>query len=156
VNEAPGETAGVIVLPPLLWGGPLLFGLLLQWLLPLDLEVSRLVRHAGGVLALASGALAKWGEVTLKRAGTNVRPDRPTTAIVTAGPYRLTRNPLYLSLLGLYVGVTVAVGTIWPLIWLPLLLVVTHYGIIRREERYLAARFGEPYLEYTRRVRRWI
>ncbi len=156
MNTTPVDHPGVIIFPPLLWGGSLLLGLLMQWLLPLDLEIAHLWRHLGVVLALASGAFARWGEVQFKRAGTNVRPDRPTTAIVDTGPYRFSRNPLYLSLLGLYLGITLAVGTWWPLFWLPLVLVTTRYGIIGREERYLTAKFGEAYLDYRRRVRRWI
>lgn len=149
------DNPGVLVFPPLLWGGPLVFGLVLHWLSPWHLPIPWLARVGGGVLAVASGALAKWGEITLHRAGTNVHPGQPTLAIVTAGPYRFTRNPLYLSVAGLYLGVTLAVATVWPLLWLPLLLLVTEYGIIRREERHLAAKFGEPYIHYLQRVRRW-
>jgi protein-S-isoprenylcysteine O-methyltransferase Ste14 len=155
MTESPGDNAGVIAFPPLLWSGPLVLGLLLHWLFPLHLPVPWPARVGGVVLALASGALAKWGEITLKRAGTNVHPGQPTLAIVTAGPYRFTRNPLYLSLAGLYLGVTLAVATAWPLLWFPVLVVITQYGIIRREERYLAAKFGEPYIHYLQRVRRW-
>jgi protein-S-isoprenylcysteine O-methyltransferase Ste14 len=97
-----------------------------------------------------------WGERTLKRGGTNVNPKQPTLAIVSDGPYRFTRNPLYLALVGLYLGISLAVGTAWPLVFLIPVLLVTHYGIIKREERYLAGKFGEPYVAYMKRVRRWI
>ena len=85
-----------------------------------------------------------------------MNPREPTLAIVSEGPYRFTRNPLYLALAGIYLGITLAVGTVWPLVFLIPVLLITHYGIIKREERYLARKFGEPYVAYMGRVRRWI
>ena len=76
-------------------------------------------------------------------------------AIVTEGPLRFSRNPLYLSLLGMYLGITLLFNALWPLLLVVPLLIVTHYGIIRREERYLEAKFGDPYRAYKARVRRW-
>jgi protein-S-isoprenylcysteine O-methyltransferase Ste14 len=114
------------------------------------------VRIVGIGLIAAAAALGVWGERTLKRAGTNVNPREPTLAIVSEGPYRFTRNPLYSALAGIYLGITLAVGTVWPLVFLIPVLLITHYGIIKREERYLARKFGEPYAAYMGRVRRWI
>jgi protein-S-isoprenylcysteine O-methyltransferase Ste14 len=92
----------------------------------------------------------------MRRAGTNVRPDQPTLAVVTDGPFRYSRNPLYLGLTGLYVGVTLLADALWPLVLLGPLLGVVQRGVVRREERYLAAKFGAPYLAYQARVRRWL
>ena len=92
----------------------------------------------------------------MKRAGTNVRPDRPSLAIVTDGPFRYSRNPLYLAGLGLYVAVALLVNTLWPFALLPVMLLILDRGIVRREERYLEAKFGGPYRAYRARVRRWI
>jgi protein-S-isoprenylcysteine O-methyltransferase Ste14 len=75
---------------------------------------------------------------------------------VSDGPYRFTRNPLYLALAGLCLGIAFAVGTVWLLVFLIPVLLITHYGIIKREEQYLARKFGEPYVLYMKRVRRWI
>jgi protein-S-isoprenylcysteine O-methyltransferase Ste14 len=108
------------------------------------------------VLASVSGAIAAWARATMKRAGTNVRPDRPALAIVQDGPYRFTRNPMYLSLCVLQVSLGFLVGG-WTIIAcvVPLALVL-HFGVILREERYLERKFGALYIQYRNGVRRWI
>lgn len=83
-------------------------------------------------------------------------PFAPTTAIIDTGPFALTRNPLYLSMTLLYTGLTLIINTIWPLLLLPFVLVVVQRGVIEREERYLERKFGEEYLSYKSRVRRWL
>jgi protein-S-isoprenylcysteine O-methyltransferase Ste14 len=107
-------------------------------------------------VAVASAVLAKWGETVMRRAGTNIKPSQPTTAIVQTGPFRFSRNPLYISLTLFYLGVCLMFNALWPLLLLPPLLVVVQRGIIYREERYLEAKFGEEYRDYRRRVRRWL
>jgi hypothetical protein len=99
----PQGSPQVIVLPPVLYIGTLLLGLLAHVLLPVRPLAPLLARICGLVLLLVSSALGKWGESTMRRGGTNVRPDRPTTAIVSSGPFRFTRNPLYLASTGLSV-----------------------------------------------------
>lgn len=113
-------------------------------------------RIAGGVIVCLAAGLALWAEKVMKAAGTTPRPDRPTTAIVFAGPYRFTRNPMYLSLCALQLGIALLIDGLMPLLFLVPLTLVLHFGVIRREERYLAAKFGEPYLSFRRRVRRWL
>jgi len=92
----------------------------------------------------------------MHRAGTNVRPDRPATALVTGGPFRFSRNPLYVSLIALYLGITLLFDALWPLILLIPVLAFVHWGIVLREERYLELKFGDAYRDYKTRVRRWI
>jgi len=92
----------------------------------------------------------------MKRAGTNVRPDQPSLHLVTDGPFRYSRNPLYLATLGLYGGVTLLVDAVWPALLLVPLLAVLRWGVIAREERYLEAKFGDEYRAYKARVRRWL
>ena len=94
-------------------------------------------RLLGAALLLASIALARRAEGTMKRAGTNVRPDKPSLHLVTDGPFRHSRNPLYLSTLGLYGGVTLLVDALWPVVLLIPLVAVLRWGVIAREERYL-------------------
>ncbi len=91
-----------------------------------------------------------------KRAGTSVDPLKPSTAILTEGPYRISRNPIYIGLTAAYAGIGIAVDAPW--VWVLLLptLVVMHYGVIAREERYLERKFGKEYLDYKARVRRWL
>ncbi len=92
----------------------------------------------------------------MRRAGTNVRPDQPTLALVFDGPFRFTRNPLYLAATGLYLGIALLVDALWPLLLLVPVLAVLRWGVVAREERYLEAKFGEPYRAYKARVRRWL
>jgi protein-S-isoprenylcysteine O-methyltransferase Ste14 len=90
------------------------------------------------------------------RAGTNVIPSKPSLVIVTNGPFRFTRNPLYLAATTAYLGLTLLFNTVWPLLLFAPLLLTVYWGIIRREERYLEAKFGDVYLAYKAKVRRWI
>jgi protein-S-isoprenylcysteine O-methyltransferase Ste14 len=91
-----------------------------------------------------------------RRAGTPVETYRPTTALVTEGIYRRTRNPMYVALTLLYAGIGFAANSLWTLGFLPPLLLVMRYGVIAREERYLTRRFGTRYLDYQGSVRRWL
>jgi protein-S-isoprenylcysteine O-methyltransferase Ste14 len=84
-----------------------------------------------------------------------VNPYQPTTAIVTEGPYRFTRNPIYLSLAVLYAGLAVMANALWSLLLLAVMLII-HYAVILPEERYLEQKFGEEYRSYKAKVRRWL
>jgi protein-S-isoprenylcysteine O-methyltransferase Ste14 len=150
------DVPGVLVFPPLLFGVTLALGLLLHLIYPVNLLPVLLARVVGTLILIASVWLALSAEAAMKRAGTNVRPDRPTLALVTDGPFRFTRNPLYLAAIGIYVGIALLVDTLWPLVLLIPLLVVLAKGVIAREERYLEAKFGETYRNYKSRVRRWM
>ena len=92
----------------------------------------------------------------MEQTGTAVNPRLPAAALVVSGPFRFTRNPLYLARTILYVGLALAMNTAWPLGTLIPLLAALHYGIIKREERYLHGRFGEAYSAYCARVPRWL
>ena len=110
----------------------------------------------GIVLSVLAVGIAIAGRRTMEAAGTNVNPMLPTTAIVTSGPFRFSRNPLYVALTLLFLGLTLAFDTWWGIVLLPLILVVMHYGVVVREERYLERKFGEPYRQYRSRVRRYL
>jgi protein-S-isoprenylcysteine O-methyltransferase Ste14 len=150
------DAPGVLVWPPVLYAGAFLLGLVLARLLPIGRLPVLPARLAGMLCVVAGGAIARWGEVVMHRAGTNVRPDLPTTALVTEGPFRYTRNPLYVGLTLLYAGAGLLIPSIWPLLLLVPVLLVMRWGVIGREERYLARKFGEPYRTYLTRVRRWL
>jgi protein-S-isoprenylcysteine O-methyltransferase Ste14 len=92
---------------------------------------------------------------TFQWKGTAVEPWKPTTAIVTTGPYRITRNPAYVGMALAYAGIAVMSDALWVLAPLPLVLLVIDRGVIAREERYLERKFGQEYLDYKDRVRRW-
>lgn len=157
-NPAPRKRdhPGVLVLPPVLFAGALVAGLLLHLLAPRQPLAPEVARPLGALVFVASAALARWGERTMRRAGTNVSPREPVLALVDDGPFRFTRNPLYVSLVGLYLGVSLFVDALWPLLLLIPVILVTHYGIVLREERYLERRFGDTYRAYRARVRRWL
>ena len=97
-----------------------------------------------------------WFIWALRRADTPISPNEPTTRLVTEGPFRYTRNPDYLSASIIYAGVASLANALWAILLLPIVLVVTQRDVIEREERYLERKFGEEYLRYKARVRRWI
>ncbi|HEY1265669.1 MAG TPA: isoprenylcysteine carboxylmethyltransferase family protein [Candidatus Binatia bacterium] len=150
----PADNSRVVAPPPLIYGGALLIALLLHWLAPLPIFGRTF--WPGLALVVFGVALAVWGRNTLVAAGTNVNPYRPSTAIVASGPYRFSRNPLYVSLTLLYVGLTLVFNTWWGFILLLPVLIVMHFGVIAREERYLENKFGETYRNYRARVRRYL
>lgn len=150
------DSPGVVVFPPFLFAGTLALGLLLHWLWPVALLPPTVARVAGIALLVLSGWLVRSAEIAMKRAGTNVRPDQPTLALVTDGPFRWTRNPMYLATTGLYLAGTLLVNALWPAVLALPMLVLLDWGVVRREERYLAAKFGEAYRAYRGQVRRWL
>ena len=110
-----------------------------------------------GVVVIAAGiACAASGIVTFRRHRTTVNPTRPASTVVTAGPYRLTRNPMYVGLAVCYVGASLVIDTWWGFVLLPVVLLVVDRFVIAREERYLSAAFGEQYATYRKQVRRWL
>jgi protein-S-isoprenylcysteine O-methyltransferase Ste14 len=150
------DHAGVRVPPPLLYAVGLGASVLLQALLPLG----SWPRLAGMVLALPCLALGlglcAWSIMLFKRFRTSLVPVVPSAALVTRGPYRFTRNPMYVGLAFIYAGTALWFGLGWGLLLLPVVLVLIHYLVIVREERYLERKFGEAYGRYRARVRRWI
>ena len=146
---------GVIALPPVLFLGFLAAGIVLHLLRPLPVA-SVAVRAAGIFLFLLGLLLGVWGGRTMTRAGTNIHPREPSTALVVTGPFRYSRNPLYVALILMYAGLALAFNTLWPILLLAVLFPLVHWGIVRREERYLERKFGEAYSRYSAVTRRWI
>jgi protein-S-isoprenylcysteine O-methyltransferase Ste14 len=151
------DTANVIVRPPIAWALAVLAGLALNWLVPLPLLPDAL--PAGWpcaiVFALAL-ALFVWAIATLTRAGSHVPTNLPTTTIVDTGPYRFTRNPIYLGMVLGLIGLAIAFNGLWLLMTLVPFALVIRYGVIAREEAYLERKFGDAYRRYCARVRRWL
>jgi protein-S-isoprenylcysteine O-methyltransferase Ste14 len=150
------DSPGVVVLPPLLYGGVFIAALLLRWIRPLPMVPAWAALWPGIVLALLGMGIMVVGRRAMESVGTNVNPMLPTTAIVTSGLFRFTRNPLYVGMTILYVGLTLAFNTWWGAILLAPVLVVMHSGVILREERYLERKFGAAYREYRSKVRRYL
>ena len=150
---------GVRFPPPVIYAIAFLLGIGLHRLDPVDSLPRDWLRPAGiaGWALIAVGLALGISALTgFRRARTSVIPHRAASALVHAGPYRLTRNPMYLGLAVQYTGLALVLDRTWPLIFLPLAILVIHRYVIAREERYLRSRFGEPYAEYLRRVPRWI
>ena len=148
------DSPGVRFPPPLLFALGLAVGWLInKWIplppLPLPPLLGWALVAAGVVLALSAMSL-------FLRARTHLIPNRPATALVEAGPYRFTRNPMYVSLTTVYLGVCVLMQSLWALVFLPLVLVVIYRKVIAPEEAYLERRFGGEYVQYKKRVRRWL
>jgi protein-S-isoprenylcysteine O-methyltransferase Ste14 len=101
-------------------------------------------------------ALATWFARTMRGADTTLDVDKPVSSLVEDGPFRYSRNPGYLSLTMLYAGIAILRNALWAILLLPLVLYVMKREVIEREERYLQRTFGEEYLAYKRRVRRWV
>jgi protein-S-isoprenylcysteine O-methyltransferase Ste14 len=109
----------------------------------------------GTLLFLAGTATGLAATSRFRRAGTDVKPWRASTEIVESGPFRWTRNPMYLGMALIYAGLAIALDGPIALILLPVLIVIIQTQVITREERYLEGKFGKPYLDYKARVRRW-
>lgn len=151
------DNPGVVAPPPLIYACTLAFGLLLNRLRPTSLPLPRdLSRVLGPALTAVGLLLGIWGFREMRRAGTNVDPSEPTTAIVDDGPYRYTRNPLYVGMTLIYGGISAFANALVPVLLLPAVLRVMRRGVIEREERYLERKFGEEYLRYKTRVPRWL
>lgn len=150
------DNPNVIAFPPLIYGVPMAVGILLHALFPTNLLPPVLANELGGLSFILAVILAVLASRTMRQAGTNVAPSQPTTAIVSDGPFRFTRNPLYLSLTLLYSSISLLVNALWPMLMLPIVLIIIDRGVIAREERYLEDKFGEEYTQYKVCVRRWI
>ena len=150
------DTAGVVAPPPLIYLAGLGLGFLLEALLPGGSLPSVVRFVVGGIALLAGIALQTTFIAAFNRKGTAVEPWKPTTAIVTSGPYRITRNPAYLGMALIFVGIALLADAPWVLAALPVALAVIDRGVIAREERYLEDKFGREYLDYKTTVRRWI
>ena len=153
------EYADVVVKPPALFLGAILLGCLLSWIVPLGPglgSANMRALAAGGMLALVGLALFVVSVREFRRAGTSVVPGEPSTALLESGPYRYTRNPIYISFTIFYFGLAIMLTSAWMLVLLVPVLIVLQRGVVEREEAYLASKFGEAYRKYQSRVPRWL
>jgi protein-S-isoprenylcysteine O-methyltransferase Ste14 len=156
MTETENDTAGILAPPPLIYGGCVLAGLGLDWLWPVPVLPDPVQYTVGGTLMAAAFALIAWVLVHFRRARTPIDPYKPTTALITDGPFRLSRNPAYVSLTLLAAGIGVAADSPWVLAATATACGIMHHGVIHREERYLEQIFGEDYARYKETVRRWV
>jgi len=149
------DNPGVVALPPVLYGVAFLVVLVVRSLWPMPIFPAAYL-WPGLTVAVIGIGIAIWGRRTMRAAGTNINPSLPALAIVQSGPFRYSRNPLYLALTLLFLGLTLAVNTWWGIVVLVPLASVMHVGVVLREERYLDQKFGEAYRQYRSRVRRYL
>jgi len=156
-SDTSSDDPGVVAFPPLIWlVGAVISALLHFFAIRLPITSHRACLVCGIVLVVLAPTLALSALVTMKKAGTNVNPAEPALTIVRGGPYRFTRNPMYLALCLLQVALGFFLNDWITLLFVVPLALIMHYGVILREERYLTVKFGEPYLELKREVRRWL
>ena len=155
-SSSPGDAAGVIAPPPLIVLCAIGIGFALDAVMPTASLPATVALPVGSAAVIAGVGLLGSFVGAFRRARTPMDPYAPSQALVTDGPYRFTRNPGYLGMALTYAGIAIVSNSPWALVPLPAAMAVIDRGVIAREERYLKQRFGTPYEDYKRRVRRWI
>lgn len=153
------DHANVPVIPPVLFGAGILAGYALRWLVPVRLIPASLegeAAFAGSALAVLGLAFGGWAFGTFLAARTTPHPNHPVSALVTWGPYRISRNPMYTGLSVLTAGLALIANTPWLLAALPFVWFALRRHVIDREEAYLERTFGEEYRAFKARTRRWL
>lgn len=156
MRDTNSDAPDVRIIPPFVYVAGLAAGFLMTVWIPLKLAPDSLAWIFGAVLIGCGAMLTGSALLRFKSVGTTVRPDRPATRLVIVGPYKITRNPMYLGLAFVYAGIAVAGQSIWALILLPIVLTIIQRRAIEPEEAFLKRRFGADYVNYATNVRRWI
>jgi protein-S-isoprenylcysteine O-methyltransferase Ste14 len=150
------DNPGIRVPPPPIYLLALLLGLLLDRRVHVPFLPRGVARGLGWPLVGGGMALAAWFGRTMRDADTTMHINKPVSRVVQDGPFRYSRNPGYVALAMIYAGIAVLRNALWAILLLPLVLIVIQREVIGREERYLERTFGEEYLNYKARVRRWV
>lgn len=152
------DNPNVIIFPPMLLLATIIAGIVLDWLIPIGLSdvVPRWPRMiAGGILFVLGASMPITARRAFHEAETNIRPDKPTMAIITSGLYAHVRNPIYQGAAIALLGLAIMLGSDWVLLLMVPMLLILHYGVVLREERYLEQKFGETYWSYKAAVPRY-
>jgi protein-S-isoprenylcysteine O-methyltransferase Ste14 len=152
------DSPGIPFPPPFVYVAALSLGFLLHRVVPMHITPATyrpIIGSIGWALVVAAAVISLPALLAFRRVHTSIIPNQPARTIVESGPYRWTRNPMYVGLTLLSVGVACVFNVLWPLVFLPFAVLVVDRYIIAREERYLERAFGEAYRDYRRRVRRW-
>ena len=150
------DNPGFLLPPPLTYLLTLVLGLVLDRRSHVPFLPRGVARILGWPLLGGGVLLNEWFLLTMRRAETPIDPRKPVSKLTTEGPFRYTRNPAYLSLTMVYAGIALLRNALWAILLLPLVLFAIQRDQIEREERYLERTFGEEYLAYKERVRRWV
>ena len=152
----PKNGPGIRIPPPLIYLTGFLFAYAMDRLYPIPMFGGTLSVSLAMIFLLPSAILGLWSLFKFWQANTTLRPDRPSSVFVIVGPYRITRNPMYLSLTLLYIGLGFSLNIAWAFIFLPVIIFIMNSYVIRREELYLETRFDEQYRVYKNQIRRWL
>jgi protein-S-isoprenylcysteine O-methyltransferase Ste14 len=155
-SAAPDVPRLGLIRPPLVYLASLVSGAVIQLVAPFPFLPGTLAAPLGAPLVVVAIALFAYSATTFRAAGTPVPARKPTTMIVRTGPYRFSRNPIYLAFSLLQLGISMWVNSVWLLATLAGAVALIHYVVIRKEEQYLERRFGAQYLDYKASVRRWL
>jgi protein-S-isoprenylcysteine O-methyltransferase Ste14 len=150
------DAPNVKIIPPLVYLAGVVIGFLATIWMPTKVVPNLVAWTVGGILVFCGAVLTGSAVLKFKDVGTTVRPDRAASTLVIAGPYKITRNPMYLGLASVYLGVSIAGQSVWALILLPVVLTIIKRRAIEPEEAFLEKCFGADYIGYKEKVRRWI
>jgi protein-S-isoprenylcysteine O-methyltransferase Ste14 len=156
MSDSHSGVPNVKIIPPLVYLAGIVIGIVTSIWIPTKIVPSSLAWTLGGILIICGAVLSGSAILKFKDVGTTVRPDRAAGTLVVIGPYRITRNPMYLGLALVYVGIAIADQSVWALIVLPVVLTIIQRRAIEPEEAFLERRFGADYIRYKESVRRWI
>lgn len=154
-DHAAADHAEVAFHPPFLLLASIGIGFAARWLTPAAFLPDTVTGIIGPILVSAAFVLFVWAVVTMRRGGASIPTGEPTDRLVLEGPYRFSRNPIYLSMVLLAVGIAVWANSLWFLGSAAVIVVLLNRGVICREEQYLARKFGDAYEAYRNSVRRW-
>ncbi len=149
------DNAQVAFHPPFLLLGFVGLGFAARSLAPAEFLPGSWTTFAGPIHVAASFSLFLWTAFTMHRGHASIPTSEPTNCLVVGGPFRISRNPIYLSMVSLLVGVGIWANSLWFFVLAAFAVALLKWGVITREERYLEREFGDEYLAYKRRVRRW-
>ena len=150
------DHANVKIHPPVLLLIHMLATFVLNWLSPLPFAFPKVLEWTGYVLVFAGLGLAVSAVNQFTKVHTTLDPHGSVSAVVTSGPYRFSRNPIYLGFVFILIGLPLALGNYWGVMLSPLLMVLLYQLVIKHEEAYLEKKFGDVYTSYKSRVRRWL
>jgi len=152
------DSPGVYIPPPVIYVVVFIISMLVQGIIPLDRSFfySAIAANLSIVLIMCAFIFGVPAFVQFLRSKNTIVPIKPASSLETRGIYSITRNPMYVSLMLLYAGIGIVKGNWWTFILIPILLIVVQVFIIKKEESYLERAFGQEYIDYRKRVRRWI
>jgi len=157
VKNENNDNAGVKLSPPIVYLGLGLIGVGMDYVIPLSIGIDPPLTYIGVIVIIFSIVSTVFVAKNLfKKYETSPDPWGTTTKIITTGPYKYSRNPMYIFACGVPVGLGIAFNTFWALFAFIPALIIVYFTAVKKEEKYLEAKFGQAYIDYKRKVRRWL